>query len=146
MAARQLLSTTGDVAFQLLKLTAAASDAFPPLKSAAAGALHIAEIVKVWMAGFTLTKTNGASWGDYVRDATASVVQSLAHINESDREIVASNLENLKATLDETARQIESEQALPKRKRFLKFMQDSDTIADMKKRVNNSVAIFQVWF
>ncbi|KAG8718948.1 POC1 centriolar protein A [Ceratobasidium sp. 395] len=140
MAARQLLSTTGDVAFQLLRLTAAASDAFPPLNSAAAGALHIAEIVKK----FHAYRNEWRELGDYVRDATASVVQSLAHINESDREIVASNLENLKATLNETARQIESERALPKRKRFLKFMQDSDIIADMKKRVNNSIAVFQL--
>ncbi|KAG8722281.1 POC1 centriolar protein A [Ceratobasidium sp. 395] len=147
MAARKLLSTTGDVAFQLLKLTAAASDAFPPLKSAAAGALHIAEIVKVWMAWRSRFRAYRNEWrelGDYVRDATASVVQTLAHINESDRDIVASNLENLKATLDETAREIESEQALPKRKRFLKFMQDSDMIADIKKRVNNSIAVFQL--
>ncbi|KAG8703625.1 hypothetical protein FRC09_004060 [Ceratobasidium sp. 395] len=139
MAARQVLSTTGDVAFQLLRLTVTASDAFPPLKSAAAGALHIAETVKK----FHVYKKGWRDLGEYVRDATASVVQSLAHIEESDRDI-ASNLEKLKLTLDETARQIESEQVLPKRKRLLKFMQDPDIIVDIKGRVNDSIALFQL--
>jgi hypothetical protein len=37
----------GEAAFALLKLTVAAADAFPPLKSAAGGALHIIDLVKV---------------------------------------------------------------------------------------------------
>ena len=47
MKPTQALKEGGDAAFALLKLTYAAADAFPPLKSAAGGALHIAELVKV---------------------------------------------------------------------------------------------------
>lgn len=37
----------GEAAFVFLEAVAAASDAFPPLKSASGGALHIAKLVKV---------------------------------------------------------------------------------------------------
>jgi hypothetical protein len=47
MSAHQTLSATGDIVLQLLRLTAASADVFPPLKSASGGALHIAEIVLV---------------------------------------------------------------------------------------------------
>lgn len=47
MSARRVLSVTGDLAVQILRLTVASSDVFPPLKSAAAGALHIAELTRV---------------------------------------------------------------------------------------------------
>ena len=47
MKPKQALKEGGDAAFALLKVTHAAADAFPPLKSAAGGALHIAELVKV---------------------------------------------------------------------------------------------------
>jgi hypothetical protein len=51
----QVLSVTGDVALQLLRLTSACFDVFPPLQSAAADALHIAEIVAVSQNSDTLT-------------------------------------------------------------------------------------------
>jgi hypothetical protein len=47
MSTRRVLNLTGDVVLQLLRFTSASADVFPPLKSAAAGALHIAEIVSV---------------------------------------------------------------------------------------------------
>jgi hypothetical protein len=43
----RFLKESGEAVFALLKLTSASADAFPPLKSAAGGALHIAEIVLV---------------------------------------------------------------------------------------------------
>jgi hypothetical protein len=47
MKPKAILAETGEVALELLRLTEASSDCFPPLKSAAAGALHIVELVKV---------------------------------------------------------------------------------------------------
>jgi hypothetical protein len=47
MKPKAILTETGEVALALLRLTEASSDCFPPLKSAAAGALHIVELVKV---------------------------------------------------------------------------------------------------
>ena len=41
------LSNVGIVAIRLLEALDASADAFPPLKSAAGGALHIAKLVKV---------------------------------------------------------------------------------------------------
>ncbi|KAG8696036.1 hypothetical protein FRC08_007406 [Ceratobasidium sp. 394] len=139
MSARRLLSTTGDVALQLLRLTAASSDAFPPLKSAAGGALHIAEIVKKF-------HSNGKEWrgfGEYVRDATASVVQSLAQVDASLGD-ARSKLEKLDATLDETAKTIESELALPKHKRAFKFLKDPEMIVDLRRRVDEDISLFQL--
>jgi hypothetical protein len=47
MSTKRVLKETGEIAFALLKLTGASADAFPPLKSAAGGALHIVEMVSV---------------------------------------------------------------------------------------------------
>jgi hypothetical protein len=47
MSARRALSVTGAATLQLLRLTHASADVLPPLKSAAGGALYIAELVSV---------------------------------------------------------------------------------------------------
>jgi hypothetical protein len=47
MTAKRVAKEVGEAGFVLLKATAAAADVFPPLKSAAGGALHIAELVRV---------------------------------------------------------------------------------------------------
>jgi hypothetical protein len=62
MNAKRALAETGEVALALLKVTAATSDWFPPLKSAAGGALHIAELVKVCM----YTNSTCRVWTDLV--------------------------------------------------------------------------------
>ena len=43
----RVLKEAGEIALALLRLTSASADVFPPLKSAAGGALHIVEIVVV---------------------------------------------------------------------------------------------------
>ncbi|KAG8712833.1 POC1 centriolar protein A [Ceratobasidium sp. 395] len=139
MATRQFLSTTGDIAIELLRLTAAAADVFPPLKSVASGALHIAEIVQ----RFHANKDEWRELGKYAQDATASVVQSLAQVNHTNGEIV-NNLGKLQTVLDEITRIIESEQALPRFNRIMKFMQDQEVITKMKDRINDSIRLFQL--
>jgi hypothetical protein len=47
MSAHQVPRVTGDFASELLRLTSESANIFPPLKSAAEGALHIVEIVAV---------------------------------------------------------------------------------------------------
>ena len=54
MKPTHVLKEGGEGALALLRLTAAAADVFPPLKSAAGGALHIAELVKVCYLWFVL--------------------------------------------------------------------------------------------
>ncbi|KAG8725088.1 hypothetical protein FRC09_008766 [Ceratobasidium sp. 395] len=125
-------------ALQLLRLTAASADAFPPLKSAAGGALHIVELVKKF-------KSNKEKWRDlgaYVQDATASVIQSLARVGGSSGDAEA-NLQKLKAALEDVTAKIVAEQSLPRRKRIGKFLQDPEMIADMRGRVDNCISLFQ---
>ncbi len=45
--AKKVINEGGEVMFALLRLTEASAGVFPPLKSAAAGALHIVNLVKV---------------------------------------------------------------------------------------------------
>ncbi|KAG8758018.1 POC1 centriolar protein A [Ceratobasidium sp. 428] len=140
MVTRRVLSATGDVALELLRLTAKSAEVLPSLQSAAELALRIADIVRV-----TSVRTKG-EWrelGIYVRDATASVAQSLARTSPSHTE-TAKDLEKLKAVLDEVEKGIKSEQALPWRKRMGRFVRDIDMITDMKGRIDNTISLFQL--
>jgi hypothetical protein len=47
MRVKPVLREGGEAALALLRLTYAAADVFPPLKSAAGGALHIVDMVTV---------------------------------------------------------------------------------------------------
>ncbi|KAG9119800.1 hypothetical protein FRC07_005007, partial [Ceratobasidium sp. 392] len=143
---RHVLSATGDVARELLRLTAAAADAIPPLKEAASVALRIADLVKHF-------RSNRDQWRDlgvFIQDATASIVQSLAQVDASDSE-TKSSLEKLKtsvntdaSTLGQVAARVESEQALPWHKRAARFLDDSQMIADMRQQVNDDIGLFKL--
>ncbi|KAG9082824.1 POC1 centriolar protein A, partial [Ceratobasidium sp. UAMH 11750] len=139
MSVRRFLSTTGDIALELLRLAAASIEAFPPLKSAAEVALHVAEIVKE----FRLNRDEWRGFGEYVRDATASVVQSLAQVDAS-RGDIRSKLEKLNVALDETAKMVESELALPNHKRLWKFRHDPEMVEGMRRRVDDAIGLFQL--
>ncbi|KAG8793494.1 POC1 centriolar protein A [Ceratobasidium sp. 428] len=139
MTTRRVLSATGDVALQLLRLTAASADVFPPLKSAAGGALHIAELVKK----FRSNKDKWRELGAYVQDATASVVESLARVDGPSGD-VKTNLEKLKDTLENITAKIVEQQSLPRWERVGKFLQDPEVIADMRSQVNDCISLFQL--
>ena len=47
MSSRRALNVTGKAALELLRMTAASADVFPPLRSVAEGVLHITDIVEV---------------------------------------------------------------------------------------------------
>ncbi|KAG9122450.1 POC1 centriolar protein A [Ceratobasidium sp. 392] len=137
--ARQGLSLTGEAALQLLRLTAASADAFPALKSAAGGALHIAELVKK----FRSNKDEWQKFGEYIQDMTASVVHSLTLVNTLHGD-TKSNLEKHEATLDKTKKSIEVEEGLPVLKRVGRFLKDPEMIANMKSQVDETVKLFQL--
>ncbi|KAF8598006.1 TPR-like protein [Ceratobasidium sp. AG-I] len=137
MATRRVLGVTGDVALQLLRLTAASADVLPPLKSAAGGALYIAEIIKKF-------RSNKAEWQefhDYVQNATASVVHSLAQTDSSQTDI-KDKLDALQGTMQKILASVEAKQDRPRYKRFYKFIQDPDMIADMRKSLDDTVGLF----
>jgi len=83
---------SGEAIFALLKLTSATADAFPPLKSAAGGALHIAELVLVriylcvpsvmlifvlYVQQFKSNKKEWASFAQYIKDTLACIIRFL---------------------------------------------------------------------
>ncbi|KAF8594480.1 TPR-like protein [Ceratobasidium sp. AG-I] len=137
MTTRRVLSVTGDIALQLLRLTAASADVLPPLKSAAGGALHIAEIVKKF-------RSNKAEWQefqDYVKNATASVIYSLAQTDPS-RTDLRDKLDTLQRTMEDILASAEAKQDRPQYVRFLKFVQDPDMIADMRRKLEDVIGLF----
>jgi len=88
---------SGEAIFALLKLTSATADAFPPLKSAAGGALHIAELVVVriylchpsvmlivvlYAQQFKSNKKEWASFAQYIKDTLACIIQFLPDVNQ----------------------------------------------------------------
>ncbi|KAG9125712.1 POC1 centriolar protein A [Ceratobasidium sp. 392] len=143
---RRVLSATGEVAHELLRLTAAAVDVFPPLKDAAGVALCIADLVKHF-------RSNRDPWRDlgaYVTDATASIIQSLAQVDGSNEE-TKSNVEKLKnslnagaSTLVQVERRIGSEKTLPWHKRATRFLDDLQLIENMRKQVDDKIALFEL--
>ncbi|KAG9121893.1 hypothetical protein FRC07_001962 [Ceratobasidium sp. 392] len=149
------LSTTGEVALELLRLIASAAGVFAPIKSVAAAALHIGEIVEacaelrlashivdiIRSQEFHLNKNQWREFGAYVQDATASIIESLSKLNGFDRD-TRNKLEQLKTTLDTTAAQIESQLVSPWYKRVWRIRKDRDTIAHLRRKVDNSLSLF----
>ncbi|KAF8594797.1 TPR-like protein [Ceratobasidium sp. AG-I] len=137
MATRRVLSAAEDIAPQLLRLTATSTDVLPLLKSTARGALHIAEIVKKF-------RSNKAEWQefqDYVKNATASIIYSLAQTDPSQTDL-RDKLDTLQRTMGDIRASVEVERDRPPYVRFFKFGQDSDVIADMRKKLEEAVRLF----
>ncbi|KAG9120102.1 POC1 centriolar protein A, partial [Ceratobasidium sp. 392] len=131
---RHVLSATGDVARELLRLTAVAADALPPLKDAAVTALRIADLVK-----------------HFRSNKDQCVVQSIAQVNGSDGG-TESSLEKLKTRPSYEWRQYPQpgrnesgvRAALPWHKRASRFRNDSQIIEDMRKQVDDKIALFEL--
>ncbi|KAF8602926.1 hypothetical protein BDV93DRAFT_473944 [Ceratobasidium sp. AG-I] len=137
MPPRRILCITGHVALQLLKATSQVADVFPPLKSAAGGALYIAELVQ----SFKSNKKEWQDFHDYVRDATASVIEALSHSDMSQPDAKA-KVEKLNRTLGDVLATIKSTRNQPSYKRFFEFMKDPEIIQDLKGRLENAVSLF----
>ncbi|KAG9120108.1 POC1 centriolar protein A, partial [Ceratobasidium sp. 392] len=138
MSSHRMFSVAGDAAIQLLQLISASAEVFPPLKGAAEGALHIAGIVK----RFRSNKDQWQDFGTFVQDATASVLESFARPDSP--EDTKFNLVKLQNVLEDSAKRISSEQALPRHRRLAKFLHDPDMIADMKARIEDAIKLFQL--
>ncbi|KAG8722739.1 POC1 centriolar protein A [Ceratobasidium sp. 395] len=139
MKTRRVLGTTGEAARKLLRLIEASTGVVPPLKHAASSALGIAECVK----GFRTDEKEWQDFGEYVRDATASVVQSLSQDSQSHDE-ARNKLEKLNATLDDIRLKIESEQTSSKLKRVGRFLDNPEIIADMRQRIEDDIKVSNI--
>jgi hypothetical protein len=88
---------SGEAVFALLKFTSATAAAFPPLKSAAGGTLHIAElvVVRIYLCDpsillivvlhaqqFKSNKKEWASFAQYINDTLACIIQFLPDVNQ----------------------------------------------------------------
>ena len=93
----RVVKESGEAVFALLKLTSATADAFPPLKSAAGGALHIAElvvvriylcdpsvmlIVVIYAQQFKSNKKEWARFAQYIQDTLACIIRFLPDVNQ----------------------------------------------------------------
>ncbi|KAG8747099.1 POC1 centriolar protein A [Ceratobasidium sp. 428] len=139
MTTRRVLNTTGDAARKLLRLVEASTDVVPPIKHVASSALGIADGVK----DFRTDEKEWKVFGEYVEDATASVVVSLSQVNLS-HEDARSKLEKLNATLEDIKREIESEQTSSKMKRVGRFLENPEKIVDMRQRIESDIGLFQL--
>jgi hypothetical protein len=94
---------SGEAIFTLLELTSATADAFPPLKSATGGILHIAELVVVhiylcdpsvmlivvlYTQQFKSNKQEWASFAQYINDTLACMIQFLLDVNQPRGDLV----------------------------------------------------------
>ncbi|KLO11412.1 hypothetical protein SCHPADRAFT_998957 [Schizopora paradoxa] len=138
---KKLFSNAKIVLFPLLEALDASADAFPPLKSAAGGALHIAKLVKE----FRSNKKNWASFAEFVQENVAVVTQALAnHQIEISAQLFHDGLEKLNITLEGIRMEIEELRGLRPCKRVKVFLKDPERIEDMKGRLREAMTLFQL--
>jgi len=136
-SSRKGLQGAGDIAFALLELTAAAADAFPPLKSAAAGSLHIISLVKK----FKSNKEEWTRFGEYIRDAVACIINALPNSQEP-REDLRHKIEKLHSTLLAIGNQIQGIKSGSVMSRAMHFIKDPGKILQMRVEVDAALSLF----
>ncbi|KAG8792632.1 hypothetical protein FRC12_005411 [Ceratobasidium sp. 428] len=138
MTTRRALSITGNAAVELLHSTVGSASVFPPLKVAANGALAIADIV----VKFQTSKEEWRDFKEYVQNTIAAVIESFIQLDETSYDL-RMRLADLQRTLDDVLARIEFELALPRHTRALKLLTEPDMIADMRRKLANTINIFQ---
>ncbi|KLO11404.1 hypothetical protein SCHPADRAFT_906062 [Schizopora paradoxa] len=138
---KAILSDAGIAAIRLLEALDAASDAFPPLKSAAGGALHIAKLVQ----NFRSNKTEWASFAEHVQKSVAIVAQAFSDQQASPAAMYfRDGLEKLNIALGEIQKEVKDVQDLKFLKRVKNFMRDPDRIKEMEKKLDKAMVLFQL--
>ncbi|QRV97929.1 hypothetical protein RhiJN_25948 [Ceratobasidium sp. AG-Ba] len=122
MPAQRATKASANIAVSILEAVSDSADVFPPLQSAARDALRIIDLVKTF-------SSNKEEW------------RSLASTSRGDTN---KNLDNLRWTLSQIAREIEDERALSGFERFLRFRRDPEKVADMRERIEGAISLFQL--
>ncbi|KAF8604730.1 hypothetical protein BDV93DRAFT_471203, partial [Ceratobasidium sp. AG-I] len=139
MSTRRTTKHTGSVALELLRLTAASADVFPPLKHVAGGGLHIAEIIEL----FHPKKQEWKDFGDYVQNATAGVIDSLTRVDTLQTEL-EDRLTILQRTIEETIISIEARGNNSGIARVLETRRDREKIGSLRKALEEAIASFEL--
>ncbi|KAI0054469.1 hypothetical protein BV25DRAFT_703360, partial [Artomyces pyxidatus] len=125
-------------AVEFLHAVDAAADAFGPLKSVVGGALYVAETVKK----FKSNKNDWARFAAHIQDCVACVLlpennQDLDDDRKEHVKVLASTLDDIKATINT----IQDKKCW---KRFRDFLKDPEKIADMRRRFDDTIRVFQL--
>ncbi|KAF7363874.1 TPR-like protein [Mycena sanguinolenta] len=136
----KLVELSVDAAVAILEGVVASSAIFPPLQSAAGGALHIAKLAR----NFQSDKKYWTEFGEYVDKIVANVINKFP-ANNPVREDIKESVRQLSSTLSEIIAEIEEIQKKPIVSRFLKFaIRPLDHISDMKGRLDEVIKLLEL--
>ncbi|KAJ6502061.1 hypothetical protein C8R45DRAFT_924518 [Mycena sanguinolenta] len=138
----KFVELSADAAVAILEAVVASSAIFPPLQSAAGGALHIAKLAR----NFRSDKKDWKEFSEYVDKIVAHVIQVFDKLPADNpvREDVKESVRQLSSTLSEISTEIEEIQRKPTVLRFLKFATRPDHISDMKRRLDEAMKLFEL--
>ncbi|KAI0060752.1 hypothetical protein BV25DRAFT_1839546 [Artomyces pyxidatus] len=146
LCARSLLSLTlamAQIAVDILQLVSETADVFPPLKSAAGGALYIAKMVQKF-------KSNKKEWAQFAKDINdrlACVVKLLPENTRTDtRNDLLAHVAHLEITLNKIKSSIKAIQDQKALKRIGSFARDPDKIKEMRRLFDDAIARFHACF
>ncbi|KIJ38193.1 hypothetical protein M422DRAFT_781490 [Sphaerobolus stellatus SS14] len=139
MKAKTMLKTSVDIGIVLLEATANSADAFPPLKSAAGGALHIAKLVK----GFRSHQREWAVFGEHVQNIVACVIELIPDAQKAPDEIRKA-IEGLSQALELIRSNIQGRMKKSGFRRALAYLSDPDSIREMRTKLDDALRPFQI--
>ncbi|KAJ6523867.1 hypothetical protein B0H19DRAFT_1386322 [Mycena capillaripes] len=133
---KNVLAQTGQVASVVLEALAVSSVVFPPLQSAASGALYIATLVK----NFRADTKQWAEFSDYVKKRVQDAIGNLPHSAEL-REDIRDSIRQLSSTLERIGKDIEGIQEKSTTSRFLASASKSDQRDGMKRHLDEAIKL-----
>ncbi|KAF5338780.1 hypothetical protein D9758_012093 [Tetrapyrgos nigripes] len=135
----QVASQGSNITLLLLNSLAAASDSFPPLKSVATVAVQVANLVK----GFRANQKEWKEFGLYVQDVIACVIQHISNIDLPKNEL-RQRLEEFVSCLEDILVKIHNLRSQSTFKRALRWTDDPQEIDGMRRKLNESLSLFQL--
>ncbi|KAJ6543091.1 hypothetical protein B0H19DRAFT_313958 [Mycena capillaripes] len=131
-----ILQQTGEAASLFLQAVQASAAAFPPLQSAAGGALYVANLVR----NFRSDTRNWVDFSDYVQNQVGDVIRSLPEGYQA-REDIKANIQRLSSTLERIGTEIEEMQEKSTASRLLTFSANPDKIGNMKQHLDEAIKL-----
>ncbi|KAF8324776.1 uncharacterized protein EI90DRAFT_3129523 [Cantharellus anzutake] len=137
----EILAAGGDVAVPILTAVNAASDAFPPLKSASSGALFIFDVFKK----FKQSKQEWEDFGEYVNTMTDAIAAIRSYDTLSDEAAPwMESITNLNGALQRIQHEIKLHGGPRRRFSFSNFFSLPRDLDGLKKDLKEALELFQV--